>query len=132
MTRDPTEIVLGVVVREGRFLVQPRSGDSTLAGAWELPGGKIEPGEDPRAALAREIAEETGLVVRVGELVSAHGHRYPDRRVVLCAYRCEPVGEVRPPEWTRWVSPEEYLRMPIPEANPPIVAALTREGSITY
>ena len=119
------EIVLAAVVDgRGRVLVQPRAGDPALAGAWELPGGKVRPGEDHAAALAREVEEETGVAVRVGEPVVALCHTYPDRRVALHAYLCEPVGEARPVRWARWTSPQEYRTMPMPEANAAIVDAL--------
>lgn len=126
---EPAEVVVGVVARDdGRFLVQPRSGDPAMEGLWELPGGKCRPGEDHHAALAREVEEETGLVVRVEvEPVCALSHAYPDRRVTLWVYGCEPVGDLRAPRWTRWVTPEEYRGLPIPEANAAIVAALERE-----
>lgn len=121
------EIVVGVVTRaDGRFLVQPRAGDPAMAGLWELPGGKVAPGEDHAAALAREIAEESGLTVRVGEPVLAWCHAYPDRRVELHAYACEPVGGERPPRRARWVSRAQYGAMPAPEANAALLAALDR------
>lgn len=120
------EVVVGVVARaDGRFLVRPREGDPAMAGLWELPGGKVAPGEDPAAALAREVAEETGLAVRVvGPPIVALCHAYPDRRIALAAYRCAPLGERPPPPRSRWVTPDEYRALPIPEANGAIVAAI--------
>lgn len=121
------EIVLAAIVdARGRMLVQPRAGDPALAGTWELPGGKVGPGEDHAAALAREVEEETGVAVRVGELAVALCHAYPDRRVALHAYLCETVGNARPVRWARWTSPEEYRAMPMPAANMAIVDALER------
>jgi mutator protein MutT len=125
--RTVQEIVLAIVLdRRGRVLVQPRAGDPALAGTWELPGGKVRTGEDHAAALAREVEEETGVAVRVGEPVVALCHAYPDRRVALHAYLCEPVGEARPVRWARWTPPAEYRAMPMPEANAAIVDALAR------
>ncbi|HET6363323.1 MAG TPA: NUDIX domain-containing protein [Gemmatimonadota bacterium] len=121
------EIVLAAIVDvRGRVLVQPRAGDPALAGTWELPGGKVRPGEDHAAALAREVEEETGVAVRVGELAVALCHMYPDRRVAIHAYLCDSVGGARPVRWARWTSPEEYRAMPMPEANAAIVDALER------
>ena len=121
------EIVLAAIVNaRGRMLVQPRVGDPALAGTWELPGGKVGPGEDHAAALAREVEEETGVAVRVGELAVALCYAYPDRRVALHAYLCEPVGNARPVRWARWTSPEEYRAMRMPAANMAIVDALER------
>ena len=125
--RGVEEIVLAAIVDErGRLLVQPRVGDPALAGTWELPGGKILPEEDHAAALVREVEEETGVAVRVGDLAVALCHVYPDRRVALYAYVCETVGEVKPPQWARWARPEEYREMLIPEANGPILDAIAR------
>jgi mutator protein MutT len=122
---DLHEIVVAVIPdARGRILVQPRAGDPALAGTWELPGGKVRPEEDHAAALAREVSEETGLVVRVGELLAALCHVYPDRRVALHAYLCEPVGGDRPPRWARWARPAEVRAMPIPAANAPLLAAI--------
>lgn len=62
-----SDVVVGAaVVRDGRLLVAQRAYPDELAGKWELPGGKVEPGEDERVALARECAEELGVVLEVG------------------------------------------------------------------
>jgi len=125
--RGVEEIVLGAIVdAERRMLIQPRVGDPGLAAAWELPGGKIEAGEDHAAALVREVEEETGIGVRVGDLAVALCHTYPDRRVALYAYLCLPVGGGMSPRWARWTPLADYRAMPMPEANGPIVDAIER------
>ena len=55
------DVALAIPVREGRALVRRRPAGSHLAGCWEFPGGRVEPGEEPLAAARRELAEETGL-----------------------------------------------------------------------
>jgi 8-oxo-dGTP diphosphatase len=68
----------GVVVERDRVLLTQRKSGSHLAGAWEFPGGKVEPGEDPRDALVRELREELGIDTTVGEIVDVAFHRYED------------------------------------------------------
>jgi 8-oxo-dGTP diphosphatase len=68
----------GIVVERGRVLLTQRKSGSHLAGAWEFPGGKVEGGEDPRDALARELREELGIDTTVGEIVDVTFHRYDD------------------------------------------------------
>ncbi len=65
-----------VVLSGGRVLLTQRKRGTHLAGAWEFPGGKVEPDEDPRAALARELAEEIGVTAEVGDIVEVTFHRY--------------------------------------------------------
>lgn len=74
-----TDIVAaGLVVERGNILLSRRKKGTHLAGCWEFPGGKVEPGEDPRAALRRELEEELGILVEVGEIADVTFHRYDD------------------------------------------------------
>ena len=140
---EPVEIVVGFVARGSRFLVRLRQGDPELPGTWELPGGKVAPGEDHAAALTREVREETGLEVEVGERLCALCHTYADRRVALHAYLCAPRGAGAPAiasadpsaaayadgSLGRWVTPDEYRALPIPAANPPLIDAYAWSGA---
>jgi 8-oxo-dGTP diphosphatase len=71
-------VAAAILVEHGRVLLSQRKAGTHLAGAWEFPGGKVEPGEDPREALRRELSEELGIDARVGEIVDVTFHRYTD------------------------------------------------------
>ncbi|MRG92828.1 (deoxy)nucleoside triphosphate pyrophosphohydrolase [Polyangium spumosum] len=81
--RPPVLVAAAVLVEEGRVLLTQRKRGTHLAGAWEFPGGKVEPGEDPRAALVRELVEEIGVEVSVGDPVEVTFHKYPEKSVLL-------------------------------------------------
>ncbi|MGH7330454.1 MAG: (deoxy)nucleoside triphosphate pyrophosphohydrolase, partial [Polyangiaceae bacterium] len=68
----------GVIIEKSHVLLTQRKAGAHLEGMWEFPGGKVEPGEDPRAALVRELREELGIEVNVGEAVDVTFHRYDD------------------------------------------------------
>jgi 8-oxo-dGTP diphosphatase len=71
-------VAAAVVIEHARVLLSRRKAGTHLAGMWEFPGGKVELGEDPRAALRRELDEELGIDVDVGEVVDVAFHRYDD------------------------------------------------------
>jgi len=80
----PIDVVCAVIVRDdGLFLVAQRPPAKRMGGLWEFPGGKIEPGEDPVAALRREIREEFGTEIVVGAGLTAVDHDYGDFRIRL-------------------------------------------------
>lgn len=84
-----TDIVAaGVVIEGGKVLLSRRKKGVHLAGRWEFPGGKAEPGEDPRAAVRRELEEELGIRVAVGDIADVTFHRYDeaDKAVLLLFY----------------------------------------------
>jgi 8-oxo-dGTP diphosphatase len=70
----------GVIIEGGRVLLTQRKAGAHLEGAWEFPGGKVHDGEDPRQALRRELREELGLDVAVGEIVEVTFHRYEEEK----------------------------------------------------
>ena len=112
----------------GRVLLARRPEGVHQGGLWEFPGGKVEPGESVRQALARELEEELGIGIRACRPLIRVGHRYADRHVVLDtwlvnAWRGEPRGrEGQPLQWT--VS-QEIAPASMPAADLPILKALS-------
>ena len=91
-TRDPKsrviDVAAGLVFRDGRLLITLRHADDHLGGLWEFPGGKRESGETFEQCLIRELREELGIDVAVGETVEALTHEYPKCTVRLKFFRC--------------------------------------------
>ena len=102
-------VVAGVVRRDGQVMLCQRRPEVHNGLKWEFPGGKIEPGESPEAALARELREELDLQVQVGRVIDAVHHRYPDREVLVLFYDCRVAqGEPRTVDCNAiaWARPE--------------------------
>lgn len=115
----------------GRVLVQQRPPGRQMGGLWEFPGGKLEPGETPEAALVRELAEELGIAVAPGDLVPATFASAPlgDRHLLLLLYVCRTrTGEPQALDAValRWATPDEMRDLPMPPADAPFVDALER------
>lgn len=122
-------VVAAIVARGGRILLTLRGEGSHLAGHWEFPGGKVEPGEEPPGALAREIEEELGVAAEVGSPFAFNYHAYPERRVLLLTYRVTLHGEPRPLGCERlgWFTPAEIAGLRLPPADAPILDRLGME-----
>jgi 8-oxo-dGTP diphosphatase len=111
----------------GRWLVNQRRAGTHLAGRWEFPGGKSEPGEAPIAALRRELAEELGI-----DVLDAHPwfellHDYPDKSVRLdiwCVRRYRGEVAAREGQLLKWVTLTELTSLPLLDADWPIVERL--------
>jgi 8-oxo-dGTP diphosphatase len=79
-------VVAGVIERDGRLLICQRKAGDRYPLKWEFPGGKVEPGEDPRTALARELKEELALEATIGEPLLCYTYQYPLRAPVLLTF----------------------------------------------
>jgi mutator protein MutT len=121
------EVAAGLVFRAGRVLITQRLPGGHLAGLWEFPGGKREPGETFQECLRRELREELAIEVEPGELIDAITHHYPEKSVHLRFYHCawhtgEPqllgCGAVA------WVSPAELAHYEFPAADARLLALL--------
>lgn len=120
-------VVAAVLVNAvGEILVSRRHVHAHQGGLWEFPGGKVEPGEDVRQALRREILEELGLEVVAARPLIRVPHRYPDQRVLLDVWRVTIFhGEAhgREGQALRWMAPERLGELAFPAANAPIITA---------
>lgn len=115
---------------DGRLLIAKRPVGRPLAGLWEFPGGKVEGGETPEGALVRELAEELGIGVVVGDLapLTFASHAYPDFHLLMPLYLCRRWrGTVAAHEGQEleWVRPEELAAYAMPPADEPLKAMLT-------
>jgi len=125
-------VVAGLIAEAGRVLITQRRADQSLPLAWEFPGGKVEPGEAPVAALARELAEELGIAVEVGAIWDVLFHAYPTFDLVMLVYACRITGgEPRAVEVAdlAWVAVDALPAWDILPADRALVARLVDEGA---
>lgn len=132
MENNPTLLLVvaaALTNESGAVLLQQRPEGKAMAGLWEFPGGKVDPGESPEFALVRELKEELGLAVESDSLVplTFASHSVGERDMILLLYLCdrwtgEPEGLEGQP--FQWVLPQDMDSLPMPPADVPLVAAL--------
>jgi 8-oxo-dGTP diphosphatase len=120
---------VALVDADGRVLLAQRPAGKSMAGLWEFPGGKVDAGETPEAALIRELAEELGIDVTASCLApfTFASHTYPDFHLLMPLYVCRkwsgtPAG--REGQRLVWVRPARLADYPMPPADAPLVASL--------
>ncbi|MGD8369758.1 MAG: A/G-specific adenine glycosylase, partial [Desulfobacterales bacterium] len=124
-------IAVGVVHKKGRVLITRRKPEGLLGGMWEFPGGKIAEGESAESACRREIAEETGLRVAVGERIARVRHAYTHFKIVMDVFHCTvESGRVKlsGPVDFAWVRPGQLEDYPFPKANRKFIPNLVGGG----
>jgi 8-oxo-dGTP diphosphatase len=118
-----------LVDTDGRVLIAQRPEGKSLAGLWEFPGGKVEPGERPEVALIRELNEELGITVEEACLapLTFASHAYQDFHLLMPLYICRRwQGQVaaREAQALKWAWPADLRSYPMPPADAPLIPAL--------
>lgn len=129
---NPITVVGAAIVRDGRLLAARRSAPPALAGGWELPGGKVDPGESDEDALLRECQEELGVDVRLGERVGGDwplGHGYLIRVWLADLIDGEP-EPLEDHDELRWLSGAELYDVAWLPADWPIIAAIAAQAGL--
>ena len=121
------EVSAALIFRDGKLLITQRHAKAHLGGLWEFPGGKREPGETAEECLVREIREELGVAISVGELFEEISHDYPDKSVRLKFFICKLIsGEPQPLDCAaaKWVTKAELADFEFPAADAQLLEKL--------
>ena len=128
MSGMPVAVVAAMIWQHGRILICQRRETDSFPGKWEFPGGKVESGEEPSAALGRELFEELGIRATIGEEVAQVEHQYPGRSAVHLLFFTvqdfDGVPENRVFQQILWVSPQELSRFDFLEADRPLIGRI--------
>ncbi len=129
--RPHKRIGAAVIWKDGQILIDKRRPEGLLGGLWEFPGGKVEPGETVPECIQREIREELGIAITVGDHLITVEHAYTHFSVSLVVHHCDYLsGEPQPIECEeiRWVTLAELDQFPFPKANLQVISALRQSA----
>lgn len=121
------QVSAGILIRDNKVLLAKRPAGKHLAGYWEFPGGKVEPGESPEESLAREFKEEFGVEVLVNGLFHINIHSYPGKKVRLISFLVmHKRGDfmLHEHEEIAWAELKELLNFPLSPADIPVAEKL--------
>lgn len=122
-------VAAALVDPDNRVLIAQRPEGKSLAGLWEFPGGKLDEGERPEAALVRELHEELGVVVKEACLapLTFASHAYEDFHLLMPLFIChrwQGIAAPREGQTLKWVHPRRLREFPMPPADEPLIPAL--------
>jgi 8-oxo-dGTP diphosphatase len=121
-------LVTAAIINKGsKILIARRSPKKHMGGYWEFPGGKIEDGETPEVCLKRELEEELGIIVKVGDFFMENEHNYGEKRILLKAYFCELISGniiLNDHDQIEWVEKSEFHNYDFAPADVPFLNAL--------
>lgn len=129
----PVRVVLVAAVAlidaDGRVLLAQRPPGKSMAGLWEFPGGKVEPGETPETALIRELQEELGIDTHAACLapLTFASHAYPDFHLLMPLFACrrwQGIPQPREGQRLAWVRSDGLTKYPMPPADLPLIPML--------
>lgn len=129
MTRIVLVSAVALIDPDGRVLLAQRPPGKSLAGLWEFPGGKVEPGESPEAALIRELHEELGIETWHSCLapLTFASHAYPDFHLLMPLFACrrwQGIVTAREGQNLAWVRARDLTNYPMPPADIPLIPIL--------
>jgi 8-oxo-dGTP diphosphatase len=122
-------VACALIDADGRILLAQRPPGRSMAGLWEFPGGKVEPGERPEQALIRELGEELGITVAEPCLapLTFASHAYEDFHLLMPLYVCrrwDGIAASREGQNLAWVRPGRLREYPMPPADAPLIPHL--------
>lgn len=122
-------VAVALIDVDGRVLIAQRPKGKSMAGLWEFPGGKVDPGETPEAALIRELREELAINTELSCLApfTFASHTYDGFHLLMPLYVCrtyQGIPQAREHQALRWVAPMRLKDFPMPPADKPLVAML--------
>jgi 8-oxo-dGTP diphosphatase len=126
----PLIVTAAIIINDGKVLVTRRRENVPYPLLWEFPGGKLEPAEDPRQCIRREIREELAIDVEPGGVFDVVYYRYPELPVLVIAYTCRWLsGSIEDLEVSehRWVSPRGLQELDFLPADRPLIEKLRRD-----
>lgn len=127
---EKINVVLGIMIDNGRIYIQKRPAQGLFAGLWEFPGGKMETGENPKDALHRELQEKLGVKFKIVRREQTIRHSYTRFRVALHPFICLARARFSPKSKAkkfRWITSEKFKHYPFPSANRKIILNLTKD-----
>ena len=128
-------VTAAILIHEGKILIAQREEGLSQGGKWEFPGGKVRPDESPEECLCREIKEELGLDIDVGDIFHVVHHRYPNKSILLLAYLCRWNGgkiALREHKACRWVNRYALEHLQFADADIDIVKKLLSKPSLRF
>ncbi len=129
MKSELVTVTAGAIIRRGRILAARRYIGAARGGLWELPGGKVEPGETSEQCLRRELDEELGVQVQVGDLLAQVVHPYPELTIRLQVYSCRLMGgepEAKVHDALAWLNAVEALALEWSPADQAVVGVVVK------
>lgn len=122
-------VAAAIAVHNDKVLVTRRAPGQNLAGLWEFPGGKLEPGEDAQQCIERELAEELGIRVRAGEVLIESVYRYAGGTINLIGVEVEIIDgdiELRVHDAYQWSEPSKLNELDLAPADLPLAEEIIR------
>ena len=120
-------VTAAIIINNGSILIAQRGDNQKLAGKWEFPGGKIEPGETPEECLKREINEELGIIIEIDKFFGESVYRYDTAEVKLFAYKAKWIEgnlKLTVHSQVKWVKPCELAKYDFAPADIPFIEKL--------